>query len=339
MDVDRLPVSSIVVDDTIYPRSQPSEATIRRYAEALAAGDRFPPVVLERDTNRLLDGMHRARAHQAAGVEAIDVEYHEVPVGVPAKLYAASLSARHGDRLSGEDLRAIAREIATANPDFNLTTIAKYAGVTRQTVGKWVGDITERRRILAKVAAYLLARAGWTQTQIAGHIGKGQATASEWLSEMSTSTIPITEDVLREAAEGLPPEIDADAIVEEIRQERIFAQWTDDERALLKPLRDGEIVVVSLRAHTNLIGWAESASLYERIDRRTPWGNPFEMPDDGDRATVIASYEKYYLPNKPSLLSKLDSLRGKALGCWCAPEPCHGDVLAAWAEGRGEQCA
>ena len=327
-------MTTVVFDETIYPRSEASETTIRRYAEALAAGDRFPPIVLEQGTNRLLDGMHRARAHQQAERETIEAEYHEIPAGVPPKLYAASLSARHGDRLPVEDLRDIAREIATANPDFNLVTIAKYAGVTRQTVGKWVGDITERRREVRKVKALLLSRAGKSLREIAAIVGVSKDQVSSDVKDDITRHL--TEDLLREAADDLP--VDVDAVVEEIRQERIFAQWTDEERALLKRLRAGEIVVVSLRTHANFIGWAEASNLYERIDRRTPWGNPFELPGDGDREAVIPNYEEHYLPYKPSLTSKLDGLRGKALGCWCAPEACHGDVLAAWAEGRGEQC-
>jgi len=327
-------MTTVVFDETIYPRSEASETTIRRYAEALAAGDRFPPIVLEQGTNRLLDGMHRARAHQQAERETIEAEYHEIPAGVPPKLYAASLSARHGDRLPVEDLRDIAREIATANPDFNLVTIAKYAGVTRQTVGKWVGDITERRREVRKVKALLLSRAGKSLREIAAIVGVSKDQVSSDVKDDITRHL--TEDLLREAADDLP--VDVDAVVEEIRQERIFAQWTDEERALLKRLRAGEIVVVSLRTHANFIGWAEASNLYERIDRRTPWGNPFELPGDGDREAVIRNYEEHYLPYKPSLTSKLDGLRGKALGCWCAPEACHGDVLAAWAEGRGEQC-
>lgn len=322
-------LSAVVFDETIYPRSEWSQTTVNRYADALAAGDRFPPIVLESGTNRLLDGMHRARAHQAAERETIEVEYHEIPAGVPAKLYAASLSARHGDRISGGDLREIAREIATANPDYSIVTIAKYAGVTRQTVGRWVGDITERRESVQACRVVLLARAGWKQAEIAEHLGMSQPTVSR-IQNVKADNLNMTEDLLREAAEGLP--IDVTAVVEEIRQERIFAQWTDDERDILKRLRDGETVVVSLRTHTNLIGWSETAGLYERIDRRTPWGNPFELPADGDRATVIANYDTHYLPHKPSLLAKLPTLRGKALGCWCAPEPCHGDVLKRWAE-------
>jgi len=326
-------LSDIVFDETIYPRAEWSQSTVNRYAEALNAGDEFPPIVLETDTNRLLDGKHRLEAHRQAIRNTIRVVWQEVPEGIPAKLFAASLSAKHGDRIKGDELKLIAREIAEDNPDYDLKTIASYSGVTRQTVSKWVGDILERRRELLRLQALLLNRTGWSQTQIAQQLGKGQATISEWLSEMSSLTSPISEDMLRGAASGLPDEVNVDAIVEEIRQERIFATWSDDERDLLKLLRDGETVVVSLRGpHNNLIAWADAAGAYMRIDRKTEWGNPFELPGDGDRDTVIANYERHYLPHKPSLLSKLDMLRGKALGCWCAPEPCHGDVLKARAE-------
>lgn len=328
-----IPISEVVFDQSIYPRVEWSQATVNRYAEALDAGDKFPPIVLEPDTNRLLDGMHRWQAHKQALRDSIAVAWQEVPADVPPKLFAASLSAKHGDRINGDELRAIAREIAEENPDYNLQTIAKYAGVTRKTVTRWVGEIVERRKSVLKVRAFLLKRADWSQTQIAQYIGKGQATISEWLSEMSTDAFPMGEDLLREASDGLPTEIDVSRIVEEIREERIFATWSEDERDLLKRLRGGETVVVTLRgAHNNLIEWADQAGLYMRIDRRTEWGNPFELPADGDRQTVIANYATHYLPYKPSLLSKLDTLRGKALGCWCAPEPCHGDVLAEMVE-------
>lgn len=103
--------------------------------------------------------------------------------------------------------------------------------------------------------------------------------------------------------------------------------FTNNERDLHKQLAAGETVVVSMRHHQRLIAWADARGLYERIDRRGPWGNPFELPADGDRDTVIRNYEQHYLPYKPSLLDRLHELKGKALGCWCAPEPCHGDVL------------
>jgi hypothetical protein len=67
-----------------------------------------------------------------------------------------------------------------------------------------------------------------------------------------------------------------------------------------------------------------------RIDRATKWGNPFRIGPDGTRAEVIDRYEQW-LRNKPELLTALGELRGKRLGCWCAPQSCHGDVLARYA--------
>jgi hypothetical protein len=93
-------------------------------------------------------------------------------------------------------------------------------------------------------------------------------------------------------------------------------------------------VTANLTRDHRLIAWAKDRGLYVLIDRKGPggWGNPFYLDEDlggdgdGDRATVIASYG-VYLGLKPSLLRRLDELRGKVLGCHCYPLACHGDVL------------
>lgn len=62
------------------------------------------------------------------------------------------------------------------------------------------------------------------------------------------------------------------------------------------------------------------------IGRGSKWGNPFEIGKDGTREEVIEKYRTYLL-NKPELLKALPELRGKTLGCFCKPKPCHGDIL------------
>jgi len=62
------------------------------------------------------------------------------------------------------------------------------------------------------------------------------------------------------------------------------------------------------------------------IGRGSRWGNPFFIGPDGTREEVCAKYLKYLLDNK-ELLAALPSLRGKVLGCYCAPKLCHGDIL------------
>lgn len=62
------------------------------------------------------------------------------------------------------------------------------------------------------------------------------------------------------------------------------------------------------------------------IGRPSKWGNPFHIGRGGDRSAVIAKY-RTWIRQQPQLLAALEELRGKALGCYCAPSPCHGDVL------------
>lgn len=66
------------------------------------------------------------------------------------------------------------------------------------------------------------------------------------------------------------------------------------------------------------------------IGRPSKWGNPFVIGRDGTRARVIERYREW-LAGQPELLAALPELRGKVLGCFCAPLACHGDVLAALA--------
>lgn len=66
------------------------------------------------------------------------------------------------------------------------------------------------------------------------------------------------------------------------------------------------------------------------IARPSPWAGPFYFGRDGSRERVIAKYRRWLI-RQPGLLSDVWNLRGKVLGCQCAPLPCHGDVLVALA--------
>jgi hypothetical protein len=63
------------------------------------------------------------------------------------------------------------------------------------------------------------------------------------------------------------------------------------------------------------------------VGRPSPWGNPFHVGRDGTREEVIAKYRAWLLANPVMLQSVRDNLRGCDLVCWCAPLPCHADVL------------
>jgi Domain of unknown function (DUF4326) len=59
------------------------------------------------------------------------------------------------------------------------------------------------------------------------------------------------------------------------------------------------------------------------------WHNPFTVKKAGSRENAIRQYRDYIthlILLQPDIYD-LSKLVGKNLGCWCHPEPCHGDVL------------
>lgn len=62
--------------------------------------------------------------------------------------------------------------------------------------------------------------------------------------------------------------------------------------------------------------------------KKSPYANPFKIGKDGTREEVIEKYREWLL-NQPELIERAKrELKGKVLGCWDKPLPCHGDVLA-----------
>ncbi len=75
----------------------------------------------------------------------------------------------------------------------------------------------------------------------------------------------------------------------------------------------------------------ESYDVY--IGRPSMWGNPFTIGKDGTREEVIRKFEEWIV-RQDDLMKRAGELKGKILGCWCAPQPCHGDILMAIANSR-----
>lgn len=69
---------------------------------------------------------------------------------------------------------------------------------------------------------------------------------------------------------------------------------------------------------------------------RSMWYNPFKVGPHGTLDEVLVKYESY-VRSRPFLMSCLKDLKGKTLGCWCAPKGgltvnsrpmrCHGQIL------------
>lgn len=75
------------------------------------------------------------------------------------------------------------------------------------------------------------------------------------------------------------------------------------------------------------------------IGRPSVLGNPFRIGPDGDRSTVIAKYRRWLwneiqrgagpVFEEIQRLAEFAEANDLVLGCWCWPQPCHGDYVKA----------
>jgi hypothetical protein len=113
--------------------------------------------------------------------------------------------------------------------------------------------------------------------------------------------------------------------------------WTEAERELADRVLAGHAILVNVRKsgpHKHLVPWLVERGLVTYIGHagnrhswpESPFANPFVREAKLDRDAMVRHYREY-LDGRADLLARLPELEGRALGCWCAPQPCHGDVL------------
>ena len=64
------------------------------------------------------------------------------------------------------------------------------------------------------------------------------------------------------------------------------------------------------------------------------YGNPYIVDVHGTREEVVALYKKMLFSDTPFAIALrkeiTEKLKGKILGCWCAPRKCHAEIIAPW---------
>ncbi len=70
------------------------------------------------------------------------------------------------------------------------------------------------------------------------------------------------------------------------------------------------------------------------IGRSSKWGNPFPIDVGTSRIEAILRFRDYAKGRLQREPDWLDPLKGKRLGCYCKPKPCHGDVIVELLNGN-----
>jgi len=139
-------LDSITVDDRYQIRERQSTDMIARYTEAIEAGVSMPPVLVwqSEGVNYLIDGFHRVRAYESAGVRQVQVQIFEGD-RLQAMQKAVEANLAHGLGMGQRDLRRAAKILLTqARQQGVQVSQSEYAtrfGVSRTTVARWIDQI------------------------------------------------------------------------------------------------------------------------------------------------------------------------------------------------------
>lgn len=69
------------------------------------------------------------------------------------------------------------------------------------------------------------------------------------------------------------------------------------------------------------------------------FGNPFPLGSGESRGSSLEKYRAYFLDRlatDPEFKRRVHALKGKTLGCFCKPHPCHGDIIAEYLDSSDE---
>jgi uncharacterized ParB-like nuclease family protein/RNA-binding protein YhbY len=146
----RLEISKITVDKRVNQRVDAiNDETVARHAEAMAAGEKFPPITVFKPDDGpseyiLADGFHRIAAAQQIGHECIRCDVYPGSLK-DAAFFACGSNCRHGlPRTSADKRRAIAT-LLRLSPQSSDREVAKAAGTTHRTGAK------VRRELIGKI--------------------------------------------------------------------------------------------------------------------------------------------------------------------------------------------
>jgi len=174
VDVVRLPIEQIRLDGGTQPRTALDFAAIDDYAEAMAAGGKFPPVVVFHDGECywLADGFHRVKAAFASGLDAIDCELRQGTLE-DAQWYSFSANKTNGLRRTNEDKqRAVKSALLHARAtSLSNSAIARHVGVDEATVRNWRAKLAASSEI-PKMDTRTVSRQGTTYQQRTTQIGR-----------------------------------------------------------------------------------------------------------------------------------------------------------------------
>lgn len=101
----KLAIGELVFDFDLYPRSDIDTHNIAYMSQAEDAGVKFPPVIIDKKSKRIVDGFHRVKMYRQKYDDNYKIEVIEKTYGSEKEIFldAIRYNASHGKMLSRHD--------------------------------------------------------------------------------------------------------------------------------------------------------------------------------------------------------------------------------------------
>lgn len=135
-DIEDLSIEIVPISHLIIGHSPRCNGEKREHVLALAeAGGVLPPIIVHRQTMRVIDGLHRVRAAKLRGEADIRARFFD---GSEASAFVLAVQANvtHGLPLSRADRRAAAGRIIAEHPEWSDRLVASVSGLSPKTVSR-----------------------------------------------------------------------------------------------------------------------------------------------------------------------------------------------------------
>ena len=226
----QIPISSIILDEDIYPRKGIDHRRVGIFAENIRDGFKFEPIEVEPASDRpgkyrLLDGVHRWNAYKTVGVMEIEDRSQRSEVR---------------GQVSEDEARDTARRAYCKNSSLSSTDIGKAIGRARRTVDSYIADLKAATRLGIDLKIFRMNSLGIPQDRIAKRLGLVRTSLHYHLSKMaklpnSTNTdlsqgFTVSQVAEKHACPAVPREIhasDSETYYTGVGPEDRTGDWTE----------------------------------------------------------------------------------------------------------------
>jgi hypothetical protein len=216
-------VDLLVEDYAIYPRAMVQDLLVRQYAADWAEGAEIPPVVADRATFRIVDGVHRVRAAKRLKRATVPTILRTYASEQEMFLDAARLNWPHGRGLTPwERRKAVLRLLESGMTPAQIQSALHVSlRFVEQTVASRVS--TPEGETVPKAVVRSWAGGTWTQSQVEAHRHLGGWSWTYYARQLrygiTTGLMRVTDQLVEEL-DGLVADWQThrDALIEAAKQ-------------------------------------------------------------------------------------------------------------------------